>query len=374
MNGRALKLEVDLDAIRANARAVMQAVGPSVTLYACLKGDAYGCGIRLVAPALQREGVRAFAAGALEDAIAIRESGADGEILLYPNCLPDSEPLVQANRLTITLSSIEEATAWNVAARGHVSAFIKVDVGALRAGVLPREATRLAQALHGLPRLQIVGAFAHLHLPDPVGMQGHARHQLQQFVVACTAIEAAGIALPTKMVSGTAALLQFPEMDLDAVDPGRVLFGLGFAATVRPLRLRPAIRRWVARLLLVKDVRPEDVAPFVAPFDVSQRMRIGLLPFGWGDGLQRPLPPDASVLIRGRRALLLPPSHFEHVRVDLTNVPDAAYGDEVVLVGQQGEQSISLEQLASWCGKDPLHFIGTLPRHIERVAAVDTVH
>lgn len=373
MRGRSLTLEIDLDAIRANARTVMDVIGPGVKLYACLKGDAYGCGIRLVAPALQREGVRAFAAGALEDAVSIRES-TDGEILLYPNCLPESGPLVEANRLTVTLSSIEEARAWNGAARRDVTAFIKVDVGALRAGVLPREATAFAHALRSLPRLRIVGAYAHLHLPDPLGMQGHARHQLQQFFVACTAIEAAGIALPTKMVSGTAALLEFPEMDLDAVDPGRVLYGLGFANTVRAPALRPAIRRWASRLLLVKEVRPEDVAPFSAPFELRQPMRIGLLPFGWGDGLPRPLSTDASVLIRGRRVPLLPPSHFEHVRVDLTAVPDATYGDEAVLIGRQGDESIRMDELARWFGKDPLHFIGTLPRHIERVAAVDAVH
>jgi len=89
---------------------------------------------------------------------------------------------------------------------------------------------------------------------------------------------------------------------------------------------------------------------------------------GWGDALPRQLPSDAHVLVRGQRAPLLPPSHFEHIRIDLTGVPDAQYGDEVVILGRQGGANVPLAEVAEWCGKDPLHFLGTLPRHIDRIA------
>ena len=72
--------------------------------------------------------------------------------------------------------------------------------------------------------------------------------------------------------------------------------------------------------------------------------------------------------MRGRRVRVLPPSHFEHMRLDLTDVPEARFGDEVVLLGRQGDASLDLGEVAEWAGKDPLHFLGTLPRHIERVA------
>jgi alanine racemase len=371
MNGRALQLEIDVGAIRANARAVMQAISPRTRLFACLKGDAYGCGIGHVAPALRAEGARAFAGGAVEDALAIRRAGIDDEILLYPNCLPDALPAVESHGLTITINSIDEAAAWNAGATRPLPAFIKIDVGALRSGVMPHAAGALARALRQMQNLRIVGAYAHLHLPDPVHMRAHALHQLEAFNTAARDIEAAGIQLGTRMVAGTAALMEFPEMDLDAVDPGRMLFGIGFAGTVRPLALQSAIRRWTTRLLLVKDVAPRDVAPYPAPFELAHPMRIGVVPLGWGDGIARPLHPDTCVLVRGQRAPLLPPSHFEHMRVDLTDVAGASYGDEVVIVGQQGEAAISLAEAASWAGKDELHFLGTLPRHIARVAVYD---
>jgi alanine racemase len=368
MAGRALRLEIDIGAIRANARAVMEAVGPAVRLYACLKGDAYGCGIAHAAPALAAEGVRHFAVGALEDAVAIRAAGVDGEILLYPNCLPDAIAAVESLRLTITVNGVDEAEAWQRAATRPLPVFVKIDVGALRGGVLPRAARALATALRTLGRLDVVGAYAHLHLPDPAGMRAHALHQLGMFHAGVDALRDAGLAVRTRMVSGTAAVMGYPEMDLDAVDPGRALFGIGFTGTTRALALRPVVRRWTSRLLLVKEVAPADVAPFAAPFELAAPMRIGLAPFGWGDGLPRRLHPATRVLVRGRRVRVLPPSHFEHMRLDLTDVPEARFGDEVVLLGRQGEASLSLGEVAEWAGKDPLHFLGTLPRHIERVA------
>ncbi len=368
MTGRALLLEIDVGAIRANARAVMQAIGPGTRLFACLKGDAYGCGIAHVAPALSHEGVRQFAVGSVDDAVAIRRAGVDAEILLYPNCLPDAVAAIESNRLTVTINSVDEARAWNSAASSPLPAFIKIDVGALRSGVMPDAAGRLADEVRRLDKLDVVGAYAHLHLPDPVHMRTHALHQLGAFNSAVQQIEAVGIALRTKMVAGTAAVMEFPEMDLDAVDPGRMLFGIGFPGTTRSLALRPAIRRWTTRLLLVKEVVPADVAPHPAPFELTQPMKIGLAPLGWGDGMPRRLHSDARVLVRGKRVPLIPPSHFEHMRLDLTEVPDASYGDEVVILGRQGDATVSLSEVSAWVGKDDLHFLGTLPRHIERVA------
>jgi alanine racemase len=366
-----MQLEIDVGAICANAGAVMQAIGPATRLYACLKGDAYGCGIAHVAPALAAAGVRQFAVGSLDDAIAIRQAGIDGEILLYPNCLPEAIESVESHGFTVTINGIDEARAWNSAATQPLPVFIKIDVGALRSGVMPREAGELASVLRRLDKLSTVGAYAHLHLPDPVRMRSHALHQLAAFRSGVEHIRANGIELRTKMIAGTAAVHEFPEMDMDAVDPGRMLFGLGFAGTRRALPLRPVIRRWTTWLLLVKQVDIADVAPYPAPFELTRPIRIGVAPFGWADGLPRRLHPDARVLVHGRRVPLLPPSHFEHIRVDLTEVPDARYGDEVVIAGRQGAAEISLSELAAWTGKDELHFLGTLPRHIERVAVTD---
>jgi alanine racemase len=367
--GRAVEVVLDLDAIVHNTRAIQAALSPGCRLYACLKGDAYGIGIRFVAPAIAAEGVDAFAVGAIEDAVEIRRAGCDSQdILLYPNCLPEAAPVVQRDRLTITISSIEEAQAWNAAASGPIDAFIKIDVGALRAGVLPRQAARLAQSLRTLSRLRVLGAYAHLHLPDPATMREYAQWQFANFGRAVAESKQNGLPIPVRMVSGTAVLLEFPDMDLEAVDPGRALFGIGFDAVRRRIALRPALVGWRARLLVVKDVEPDDVRPHDAPFPLRARQRVGVIPVGWGDGLPRRLPDSAVALVRGKRVRLLPPSHFEHVRVDLTDVPDARYGDEVVLLGIQQDEHVAMGEVAKWMGRDALHLLGAMPRHLSRVA------
>ncbi len=367
MAGRAVELEIDVDAVVHNANTIRSALAPGTRLYACLKGDAYGCGISDVAPALATSGVDAFAVGSVEDALQIRKSSRKSEILLYPNCLPDAAPVVEAERLTITLSSIDEAVAWNAAAVGTIAAFIKIDVGALRAGVLPRDAASLADALRGLRRLRIAGAYAHLHLPDPSRMQDYGEWQFGNFKQAVAALQGRGVEPLVQMVSGTAAVLAFPHMDLDAVDPGRALFGLGFTGVKRPLPLRPALVGWRTRLLLAKDVHAADLAEYAAPFELRANQRVGVIPVGWGDALPRRLPESAVVLVNGRRVRLLAPSHFEHVRVDLTDVPHARYGDEVILLGSQQDEGIELPELSAWLGRDPLHLLGAMPRHLARV-------
>lgn len=365
--GRAVELEIDVAAVIHNANAVRDALAPGTRLYACLKGDAYGCGIRHVAPALAASGVDAFAVGSLEDALEIRKSARMSEILLYPNCLPDAAPAVERERLTVTLSSIDEAVAWNAAASGTISAFIKIDVGALRAGVLPREVAALGNALRDLRRLRIAGAYAHLHLPDPSQMRSYGEWQFGNFKQAVAALREGGVETLVQMVSGTAAVLAFPYMDLDAVDPGRALFGLGFTGVKRPLDLWPALVGLRTRLLLAKDVHGADVGEFAPPFALRPGQRVGVIPVGWGDGLPRRLPESAIVLVRGRRVRLLAPSHFEHVRVDLTDAPDARYGDEVVLLGSQHDERIELIELSGWMGRDPLHLLGAMPRHLARI-------
>ncbi|MEP9347729.1 alanine racemase [Xanthobacter sp. KR7-225] len=369
---RALWAEIDLDAVAHNFRALRGALAPGVALHACLKGDAYGCGIAAVAPLLARAGATHFAVGNIADARAIRACGLGQPVLLlYPNVLPGAAAEVAAEvaalDLTITLQGADEARAWAAAARRPVPAFVKIDMGAFRGGVMPEAAGELAAAIGAAGCFDIAGAYGHLHLPEPTGMDAQARWQLGRFLAGVAALEAAGVPVPVRMVSGTAAALQFPEMDLDAVDPGRFLVGLGVPGATRALGLRPALHALKAALLAVKAVRRTDRGGFEGPFPMTRDMRIGLIPFGWSDGCPRPLPPGMTALVRGRRVPLLGPTHFEHLRVDLTEVPEATFGDEVVLIGRQGDEEIPLEEAARTWGLVPLQLMGDLRTRIPRL-------
>ena len=131
--------EIDLDAIAENFRSLRAAVGPDVAIYACLKRNAYGCGAVAVARRLARDGAEGLALGNVYDAIAIRAAGVHLPILLYPTCLPEQAETLRRHDLIASVSSAEEAVAWDVACRGRLKVFVKIDAGAFRAGALPRD-------------------------------------------------------------------------------------------------------------------------------------------------------------------------------------------------------------------------------------------
>jgi alanine racemase len=182
-----------------------------------------------------------------------------------------------------------------------------------------------------------------------------------------TAAAAAGLALSVIMVSSTTAVLDYSDMDLSGVDPGRLLYGVaGGAASARGARLRPAFQSLKTRLIMRKSLGPAETGGHPPPFAVTAGMSIGILPIGWGDGLPRPLPAGSCALIRGRRAPLLDPIHLEHLRIDLTDHPEARPGDEVVLIGRQGDAEIPLDEVLSSWRMDSTTFHASLRDHIER--------
>jgi len=368
--GRGLRptwYEIDLGAVRHNIHELRRLVGPGVAIYACLKRDAYGCGAAAVAPACVEAGADGLAVGNIDDAVAIRGAGVSGPLLLYPTCLPDCAAAVQSLDLMPTISAVEEASAWDAALTVPCKVFLKVDVGLLRAGATLAEFPRLLDALRGLRRLRVAGLYSHFFSYGASPSPAHYRGQFERMEAALRQAASAGVKIPVAMVSSTSAVLDFPEMDLTGVDPGRLIYGLsGSSSPARRGAFRPALLAFKTRLLIRKSIGPDDGDPASPPFAARPGMTVGILPVGWGDGLPRPLPSAATALIRGRRAPLIGPVHLEHTRIDLTEVPEARAGDEVVLVGSQNGATLSLAEVAAAWGIDETTFHGQMRSHIPR--------
>ena len=366
--------EIDLDAVAHNLRQLRRMVGPGVAIYACLKRNAYGCGAVPVAQIMQREGADAIAVGNINDALAIREAQVTLPILLYPNCLAsDAGPAVMRHRLIPTMSCLDDVAAWERAADGGtLDAFAKIDVGLFRGGAMPREALALLRRIADSNALGLAGAYAHLHGYDPSTGDDYAAWQFRNFQTVMREAASHRIDVPVRMVASTSVVLQHPEMDLNGVDPGGILYGLKPSPMPgRDLPLRPAIRAWKSRLILTKWIEPDDAGGFPGPFPVTERRRIGVLPLGWGDGIPRRISGHATALVGGRRVPVAGPVHLEHMRVDLTDAPGAAIGDEVVFLGTQRTETITLDELAGGWGIDSLDFLGGMRDHIARVYVHD---
>lgn len=338
--------EIDLSAITHNLATLGDMVGPKVGVYVCVKGDASGCGDIEVARTAERAGAAGVAFGNLDRAMAARQAGVRLPILLYPTCLPDTAPALEEHNLMPTLSTLEDVVAWSSHAKS-LKVFLKLDGGGFRAGALPHQAPVVARAIADSNTLELAGAYGHPMASygpvDPV----YTDAQVNSCIDALKRIEAAGIDVPVRMVSSSAIILSHPDADLNAVDPGRLAIGHSFPAAAGRERVwRHALVGLRSHLVMVKSLDDiGDVMP--APFLPRRSgMKIGLVPYGWSDGYPRKIPENAMALLHGKRVRLLGPTHSELLRVDLTDVPEAKLGDEVVFLGRQGNDEIGLEELA----------------------------
>lgn len=357
--------EIDLGAIRHNYRELRSVLPKNVSIYACLKRNAYGCGAGPVARTLAAEGVDGFAVASLLDAMAIRRMGADQRILLYPGALPAAGMMIEELDLTVSVSSIDELERWRAAmTKTHV--FIKADLGFFRAGASPQEAGRLLAAANAYSDVQVDGIYAHMS-ELPTSIPSDARIQLHRMRAILAEAEVCGERPVVAMMSSTEGVLAYPEMDMDAVDPGALFVGLPEShAPVRRAVLQPALKTICTTIVAVKHL-DASLGPIPDLPGFRSGMKLGVLGMGWGDGLPRQVPPGAEALVGGTRARLLPPAHLEHVRIDLSNAPDARFGDKVVLLGRQGDEVITQEEIAALWGTDVVGIYAGLRDHIPRI-------
>ncbi|HYB40603.1 MAG TPA: alanine racemase, partial [Candidatus Methylomirabilis sp.] len=358
-------VEIDLDAPAENLRAVRRLVGPDRKIFAVLKADGYGFGVREMAEVFVAGGADALAFADLADAVWARRQGISLPILVFPNSLPGAADEVMAHRLIPTLTDLDEARAYAAVAREPLEVFAKVDAGLQRLGIPAEQAVEVVLAIAELPRLRVTGVCTHLHAPagaDP----DYIRWQFGRFTAVLDGLAAAGLRVPVKLAASSPLVMQHGETYLTAVDPGSMLYGVPQSFAAPPaVALRPALRALKTCLIQVKDLAPRERFAAEAPFAVAAPMRLGVVALGAADGLG--LLHDGRVLVRGRPVPVLGAPSLEHTRIDLTTVPDARAGDEVVVIGRQGDAEISPAAVAARHGLAP-HGVALAIR--ERVARV----
>jgi len=362
---RPVWLEIDLDAPAENLRAVRRLVSPDRKIFAVLKADGYGFGAREMAEVFVAHGADALAFADLGDAISTRRRGVTLPILVFPNSLPGAAREVIAHRLIPTLTDLDEARAYDAAAREPYPVFVKVDAGLERLGVPAEQAVKVIAAVAELPHLRLEGVCTHLHAPGG-GDRAYVDWQFGRFTAVLDGLAAAGVEVPVKLAASSPLVMQHRQTYLTAVDPGSMLYGVPQSFSAVPaIALRPAFRALKACLIHVKDLTPRERFAALAPFPVPAPMRLGIIPLGTSDGMG--LLHDDRVLVHGRAVPILAGPSLEHTRIDLTTVPDARVGDEVVVIGRQGDAEITGAAVAARHGLAP-HGVAIAVR--ERVARV----
>ena len=356
--------EISVSAIASNCRAVRAAVGARTRIFACLKHDAYGCGAERAAAILAEEGVDAFGVVSIADAAAVRRGAPDKPILMYPGIGPGDVDLVRDLDLTISISGEEDLAGW-VSTGRPLRAFVKVDIGLWRSGAAPSQIARLLEICASHGNLVIEGLYAHL---SEFGIAGSsAAEQFARLTALLGDIGRDGRLPETVMISSSDSLLSYPEMDMDAIDPGTLLFGLiGPHHGRRNIVVHPALTGIKARIIAIKQC-DDSMGPPPALPGYRKDMRLAVLGIGWGQGLPRHLRPGMSALVKGKRVPIVPPAHLEHLRIDITGVPAVELGDEVLLLGSSGADRVTLTELAAAWGTDEVGVSCGLGGHLRRI-------
>ena len=345
--------EIDLSAVSANVSLACRLAGRDTQVMAVVKADAYGHGAVPVSKAALEAGATWLGVAVPEEAVPLRAAGITSRILVLGPIAPDQADLVVALDLdqTVCDPSLAEAVDRVARARGRViSLHLKVDTGMHRVGIRPQQVQSVAERIAALRSVRLVGLMTHLaaaEAEDPT----FAREQLARFAEAEQGLAAAGVRVSVRHAANSAALIFLPEARLDLVRPGIMLYGYhprGRQRHIEPL-LTPALRLRTVINHIQQVARGDSVSygrTFVAPRDLC----VATLPVGYADGYGRLLSNQGHVLIRGLRVPIVGRVCMDMTMVDVTGVPDVRVGDEVVLIGRQGAEEITADDVAELQG------------------------
>ena len=359
--------EFDLGVLRSNLREIRHRVGRPVEVIASVKADGYGHGATAVARSLETEGVLALATGTLSEAIAIRRAGVSTPILLFPGYLADAVPTIVEHDLMPSVDRIELAQAISAHSRATVRIWVKVDAGLGRHGVPLDGASDFIVALTALPNIALEGVYTHLPFVDEAGKQW-AADGVARFESLLGELASIGrSATRTQALSSAGALSDIADPS-SAICPGHALYGIPAAAPdVLDMRgIGPVARSIKTRLAHVVHHGEPRSAGVGGSRRVEAGAVTGIAPLGRRDGYRWLAGQHAAMLVGGRAAPVIGLS-LEHVTIDLTALGHVEPGAEVVALGEQGNEGITLADLASWRGSTPvetlLDFAGRIDAH-----------
>jgi alanine racemase len=361
--------QIDLDAVAANVQALRAHTGPSVALIAVIKANAYGHGAAQIARAVLENGASRLAVGRTDEGIQLRQEGITAPILNLCYSVPDEADLYVRHDLIAAITTVEVAQALSHRAEAlgkKAVVHVKVDTGMGRYGLLPDQVIPFLRQTTPLPGLEIEGIFTHFSVADERD-KTYTYEQLKKFNDVLAIVKEAGYDFKLRHAANSAATLDLPETHFDAVRPGLALFGLYPSTEVShdvPLRQALTLKSHAARVEVLSE---GSSISYGRTFTTTKPTRIVLVPIGYGDGYFRLLSNRASVLINGQRARVAGRVCMDQLMVDASGVDTVAQDDEVVLIGKQGTEEITVEELAELADTINYEVLTNLARRLTRV-------
>ena len=377
---RATFAEINLKALKHNLQNLKTITEPTTGIMAVIKADAYGHGAIPCAKAAVDSGVDYLGAGIIEEGIELRENGITEPILILGSIFPDEvADLVHHDLATILCTPhLAKALAKEAEKQGKiVNVHIKVDTGMNRLGVLPENLLPLVETISNLPALKLEAISTHFSSADDEDTS-ITTQQIELFHKTLSELQKAGVTMPPLThLANTSALFRFPESRSKMVRPGLILYGALPSPVLNSvvqevcqkenLQNFQPVMQWKSKIILLKSVQKGQPLSYSRKHFTQKGSLIATLPIGYADGLHRNLSNNMDVLIKGKRAPQVGTICMDMILIDVTEVPDVQMGDEVVIFGKQGEEEISIEELAKKSNTIPYEILCNVGKRVPRV-------
>lgn len=364
--------EVSLAVLRQNFSAVRDYVAPAASVCAVVKAHAYGHGAVECARALEQEGAKWFGVTSTDEGLALRDGGIAGRILLMTGFWRGDEELVLENRLTPAVWQREHIERLEQAAerlrKDPIGVHLKVDTGMARLGASLEELPQLLGMLRAARHVKVEGLFSHLASAEVVDSL-QVDEQLARFERVAELVKQSGLAPAYLHIANTSAIATRPKSWMNLVRPGIALYGYQLPSVLEGksfnLPVRPVLS-WKTRIFSLRDVGAGQPLGYSGAYVTPAPARIAALPVGYADGLSRKLSSRGRVIVGDQYAPMVGNVSMDITLVDVTGIPGAKIGSEVIILGQSERCAVTANDHARLAGTIPYEILCNISKRVPR--------
>jgi alanine racemase len=367
--GRPTLCFIDHEALRWNLTQIRAKVGQQVKILAMVKANGYGHGAVAVAKSLLAAGGDALGVATMEEGLELRQAGIRAPILVLAGTYLDQLEEFFTNNLTPVvheMSELEQLETAAISRNKTLNVHLKIDTGMGRLGLVAAEIDRWLPPLRKLQALKLEGVFSHFSTAESVEGD-YTQSQLDIFSNIVKRMRADGLSPSLVHLANSAATITLPAAYFDMVRPGIMLYGVyPSLAMAQQITLKPVLS-WKSKILQLKKVPAGTSISYGQTFITKRESVIATLPVGYADGYQRLLSNRGEVLVRRQRAPIAGRVCMDLTMIDVTDIRNVQQGDEVVLLGRQGEAEISADEMAAWANTISYEILTSIGARVPRI-------
>lgn len=371
-----VKAVISLDAVEENFRQMRKNIASDTKMIAVIKANAYGHGAVQIAHMIEGyDYIWGFAVATAEEAIALRKAGITKPVLILGIVFEEFYPELVSYDLRPAVCEYQEAAKLSAEAVSQgktIHIHLALDTGMTRIGFADEPSSvEEIKKIAALPGLEIEGMFTHFARADEYD-RSPAMVQLKRYLDFCSLLSEAGIEIPLRHCSNSAGIIRIPEANLSIVRAGITIYGIYPSTQVERdiVKLSPVLEL-KSHITYVKDVLPGTAISYGGTYVADRKLRVATVPVGYADGYPRQLSGKGWVLVHGKKAPILGRVCMDQFMIDVTEIPDVKKGDQVTLIGRDGDEFISIEEMGDLSGRFSYEFACEISDRVPRVYIKD---